>query len=148
MVVGVSSSDLGRTMAAALQMEGVERGWVVHGTIGLDEISPQGTTMVWEFDANDINEFTVCPSDFGLAEHTLDKVVGGNASANAQVMRKLLDGELHGPILDFVLMNTAALLLVGGKASNLREGVSLARESISSGAAKKQLEAFIDITRK
>lgn len=38
MVVGVFSKDLGSIMAKTLILMGVERGWVVCGDIGLDEV--------------------------------------------------------------------------------------------------------------
>jgi anthranilate phosphoribosyltransferase len=57
-------------------------------------------------------------------------------------MRELLDGSLHGPVLDFVLLNAAALLFVAGKADNLKSAVTLARQSISTGKAKAQFNAF------
>jgi anthranilate phosphoribosyltransferase len=38
MIVGVFSKDLGMLMAQSLQLLGVERGWVVSGAIGLDEV--------------------------------------------------------------------------------------------------------------
>nr|KAJ3420635.1 anthranilate phosphoribosyltransferase [Polyrhizophydium stewartii] len=144
MVVGVFSRDLGHAMAEALHLSGVKSGWVVHGCVGLDEISPEGNTLVWQFDeSGNITERTISPSaDFGLPEHPLRDVVGGDAVENASTMRQLLSGELSGPILDFVLLNAAALLHVSGLAADLPAGVALARQSIASGAAKKQLELF------
>lgn len=38
MVVGVFAKEIGRTMAEALHLSGVERAWVVHGALGLDEV--------------------------------------------------------------------------------------------------------------
>ncbi|KAJ8324706.1 anthranilate phosphoribosyltransferase [Batrachochytrium dendrobatidis] len=143
MVVGVFSKDIGRIMAEALHLSGVREGWVVHGLVGLDEISPEGSTLVWAFDSmGTITERTISPADFGLAEHPLRDVVGGEANENAATMSALLDNALTGPIVDFVLMNAAALLYVAGAASNLKEGVALARQSISSGTAKQQLHQF------
>jgi anthranilate phosphoribosyltransferase len=61
-------------------------------------------------------------------------------------MNQLLDGTLTGPVLDFVLLNSAALLHVAGKASSLHEGVALARKSIESGSARKAFNSFRDAT--
>lgn len=90
---------------------------------------------------------SISPSDFGLAEHPLKSVVGGDAQHNANIMRQLLKGELkEGPILDFVLLNAAALLFVAQKASSLKEAVQIARESIFSGKAHDALEAYVAAT--
>ncbi|KAH9272409.1 anthranilate phosphoribosyltransferase [Batrachochytrium salamandrivorans] len=147
MVVGVFSKDIGRIMAEALHLSGVKQGWVVHGLVGLDEISPEGSSLVWEFGpTGTITERTLSPADFGLPEHPLADVVGGDATENASTMTALLDNTLTGPILDFVLLNAAALLYVSGQAADLKEGVALARKSISSGEAKRQLMQFAKAT--
>ncbi|KAI8909051.1 glycosyl transferase family, a/b domain-containing protein [Gorgonomyces haynaldii] len=143
MVVGVFAKQVGAIMAQALYLSGVERAWVVHGALGLDEISPEGKTIVWDLTSDGtIQEKEISPSDFGLQEHPLESVRGGDANHNAQLMQQLLSSQLQGPILDFVLLNSAALLFVNGKANDLKEGVRLARESISSGKALQQLEIF------
>lgn len=89
----------------------------------------------------------VSPDDFGLSEHKLASVKGGDAAFNSGTMKSLLDGTLSGPVLDFVLINSAALLFVAGKAKSLKEGVTLARQSISSGNAKKELDNFAVASR-
>jgi anthranilate phosphoribosyltransferase len=149
MVVGVFSKDLGMIMAESLQLLGVESAWVVCGEKGLDEISPMGTTSVWEFtkDSKVITEKSVTPADFGLPENQLSTVKGGAGKENAAIMNSLLDGTLRGPILDFVLLNTAALLFVAEKADTLVKCVALARESISSGAAKREFLEFVTASK-
>lgn len=77
-----------------------------------------------------------------MKEHPLTAVKGGDSTHNSKVMHTLLNGDLTGPILDFVLLNTAALLYVAGKANTLIEAVALARLSINSGSAKKAFDIF------
>lgn len=75
MVVGVYSQQIGRIMAEALHLWGVERAWVVHGACGLDEISPEGLTYVWKLDSlGVIEEVCITPADFGLPSHSLSEV--------------------------------------------------------------------------
>lgn len=143
MVVGVYSPSVGPIMAQTLKLMGVGRAWVVHGAIGLDEISPEGVTSVWDLDGDNITQQTISPADFGLPSHALNEVRGGSAQDNAQIMLQLLDNDLDGPVLDFCLLNAAALLFVAGKANSLKDAVYLARESIESGSAKRELDHFI-----
>ena len=113
------------------------------------KIAPCGPTHVWDLaKTGEITRRTICPADFGLPEHPLASVAGGsNAADNAKIMRSLLNGELEGSsqqaVLDFVLLNTAALLFVDEKAATLPDAVELARTSISQGRAKAALDAFI-----
>ncbi|KAJ3083780.1 anthranilate phosphoribosyltransferase, partial [Physocladia obscura] len=147
MIVGVYDKEIGPIMAESLHLNGVKRAWIVHGELGLDEIAPSGDTLVWSLDneTGAISHFRVHPTrDFGLREHPLDHVRGGDAAYNSATMIKLLGGALseHDPVLDFVLMNAAALLFVAGVAVDLKDGVGKARESIYSGSAKKALDAY------
>lgn len=59
---------------------------------------------------------------------------------------EILSDKYKGPILDFVLLNASAALVVHGKAKNFKEGVEISRESITSGRAKKALENFKEAT--
>ena len=51
------------------------------------------------------------------------------------------------PVLDFVLMNVAALLVVVGAAPDYKAGVVLAREAIVSGSTERALAIFVEETR-
>ncbi|KAG9303141.1 hypothetical protein G9A89_005099 [Geosiphon pyriformis] len=142
LVVGVHSKNLGFLVAEALRLRGVIKAMVVHGAIGLDEISPEGETFVWELSNSKITEYKISPIDFGLPEYPIASVKGGSPEENSELLEKLLSNDYKGPILDFVLMNTAAGLVIAEHAKDFKEGVSLARESISSGRAKAILEEF------
>jgi anthranilate phosphoribosyltransferase len=115
---------------------------VVHGALGLDEISPEGLTYVWDMTHGAITEKMISPADFGLQSHPISSVRGGDAEDNSEIMKELLAGNVEGPVLDFVLMNSAALLFVAGKANSLTDAVYLARESILNGDAERALEVF------
>jgi len=86
------------------------------------------------------------PRDFGLPTHALSEVCGGDATENAQIMKRLLSNHLDGPIRDFVLLNAGALLHVAGKASGWKEGVELAKKAIADGTALHALESFAKLT--
>ncbi|EIE84512.1 anthranilate phosphoribosyltransferase [Rhizopus delemar RA 99-880] len=151
-VVGVHSPEIGELMANALKLTGIKEALVVCGSEKLDEISPSGETNYWKIhEGEDITAGTLHPTrDFGLNTHPLSEVKGGDCHENAQILKDLLDGKLqeNNPILDFVLLNAAALLVVSGISSDFKDGVQKARESIQSGNAKRVLEAFREETLK
>ncbi|TBU25104.1 glycosyl transferase family, a/b domain-containing protein [Dichomitus squalens] len=150
MVLGVAERELGPTFAHSLADGGVQRAFVVCGAEGLDEISCAGDTFVWELRPDgSVAERTVHPRDFGLEAHPLSEVAGASPEENAATFRALLQSgkdipEKLTPVLDFVLMNAAALLVVAGIAEDLKDGVAKARESITSGKAWNALEQFRD----
>ncbi|KAI0049463.1 anthranilate phosphoribosyltransferase TrpD [Auriscalpium vulgare] len=148
MVLGVADPALGRPFAESLAAGGVQRALVVCGAEGLDEISCAGETQAWELEEDgQITERMLHPAMFGLAVHPLKEVAGGTSAENAATFQTLLrsggsvPGEL-GAVLDFVLLNAAAVLVVAGVAGGYEEGVVLARESIASGRAWTALERF------
>lgn len=104
----------------------------------------------WRVNENgDITTGVLHPTtDFGLATHHLSEVKGGDCHENAKTLELLLDNQLPEghPILDFVLLNSAALLVIGGVASDFKDGVQKSRESIISGKAKSVLNAFREET--
>lgn len=144
-ILGVFSSDLIDLVAATLTELGVERGLVVHGFGGLDEISLAGETLVAEVRDSAVRRFVLTPGDFGLTPAPLEALQGGTPQENATIIRGLLAGET-GPCHDIVLMNSAAALVVTGLATDFREGTALARKSLASGAALAKLEQLKKFT--
>jgi len=128
-------------MAEVLGRLGAERAWVVHGA-GIDELTTVGASTVAEFKDGKVTSFEIVPEDAGLARATLDEIKGGEPAHNAALMRGVLAGE-RGPLRDIVLLNSAAALIVAGKAGDLRAGVALAAESLDRGAAQRVLERLV-----
>jgi anthranilate phosphoribosyltransferase len=117
----------------------------VHGGDGSDEISIAAPTAVAALENGDIREFTLHPEDAGLPVYAFEAIKGGTPSENAIAFRALLEGA-KGGFRDAVLLNAAAALMVADKATNLKEGVEMARVSIDSGAAKAKIEALRRLT--
>lgn len=113
---------------------------------------------------SELQSFQLHPRDFGLPTHPLSEVGGGKMPReNAAVLLSILRNELPAdhPILHFVLINVAALLVISGiceadgpeviqergpGGGRWKEGIRRARWCIESGAALKELETFIQIT--
>jgi anthranilate phosphoribosyltransferase len=154
MVLGVAERELGEPFVRSLASGGVQRAFVVCGAEGLDEISCAGSTHVWELKDGDVSQRTIHPeADFGLRCHPLSAVAGGGPDENAQTFKILLCSGKDipanlVPVLDFVLINASALLVVAGLASDFKDGVRIARESVESGNAWDALEQFREAGKK
>ena len=147
-LVGVFGAGYVRPMAEALGGLGAEKALVVHGRDGLDEITVTGPTLVAEVSAGEVSEYEISPEDLGLGRHEPDGLLGGDARTNARILRDVFSGEERGAARDVVLANAGAAIYVAGQAGALREGVRLAQESISTGAASKALDSFVRATRR
>jgi len=144
-VVGVYSAALVEKLAEALSMLGLRRALVVHGLDGLDEITITGPTRIAEVREGTVRTFEVTPEEFGMKRGTLDDIAGGDAAANAEIIREILSGRTS-PRRDVVLLNAAAALVAAGRVDHLVDGLPLASKSIDSGAAAEKLSALVQFT--
>ena len=145
-IVGVPRPELTQVMARALMLLGAKRAWVVHGAGGIDEISTTGYTKVSECRDGAVHTFFVHPGEFGLAKASPSDLRGGDAAANASIVRSVLDGRKGAP-RDIVLFNAGAALLVAGRVSSIREGIAQAVVAIDSGKAKDTLDRMVRSSR-
>jgi len=143
-VVGVFSEELGETYARVLGELGHERAFVVHGTDGLDEVTLSAPTIVWDVARGKVKRYLFDPRSAGFEYAPKEAVKGGDAAANAGILKGILSGD-PGPARQSVLLNAAFAMVAGGKAADLREGVAVAGRSIDSGAAREKLSAFLGI---
>ncbi len=140
-LLGVYDESLLQPLAQVLSGLGVKRGMVVFGQDKVDEISISAPTSVCEFDNGWYKTYTITPEEFGLKRAQKSDVAGGSAEENAKITLDILNGAA-GPKRDIVLLNAAAGLYIAKKADTLSDGVKLADELISSGAALKKCEEF------
>lgn len=139
-LTGVFAPDWTRPMAETLAALGHEAAWIVHG-MGLDELTTAGANHVTALRSGQISSFVVEPEDAGLPRAPVSAIQGGDAAFNAAALESMLRGA-PGAYRDTVLLNAAAALIVAGQTDDLREGVSLARNSIASGAAFAALQTL------
>ncbi|MGE0120709.1 MAG: anthranilate phosphoribosyltransferase [Dongiaceae bacterium] len=144
-LTGVFSRAWIGPMAEVLGKLGAERAWVVHGSDGIDELTTTGPSHVAEWKDGKVATFEVTPEEAGLPRATAADLKGGDPAANALAINALLDGHA-GAYRDVVLYNSAAALLIAGKAATLRAGVQLAAEAIDSGKARATLQKLVAIT--
>ena len=144
-VVGVYARELVMPLCHALAALGSARALVVHGSDGLDEITITGVTHAAFLSDGAVSSLEIDPEALGVPLAAGSTLAGGDAEENARILRSILDGE-GGARRDVVLLNAAAALWVAGAVPNLAEGVSRARKSIDSGAAKGKLAALVEAT--
>lgn len=141
-VVGVSDPTMAERMAHALRDHGAARAWVVYGGDGLDEITTTTTTNVVELCDGDIRAIGVDPTEFGMGRATLADLRGGDPATNANLARRVLDGD-DGHHRDIVVLNAAAGLVVAGLVDTMADGVEAARASIDEGRADAALARLV-----
>jgi len=144
-VMGVFDAELTEKLAHVLGKLGCKRAMVVHGLDGLDEISTLGETQISELSDGDVRTYTIAPEDFDIERASAEVIAGKELEENARMLIKVLRGE-QGPKRDIVLLNAAAAIVVGGKVSDLHEGLAIAVNTVDSGRAYDKVVQLIEAT--
>jgi anthranilate phosphoribosyltransferase len=147
LLLGVSQPDMAAKMAGVLGANGSRHAMVVYADDGLDELSVTSASTVLEVRGDgegeyDVHTWRLDPHDLGLEMATMEDLRGGDAAFNADVIRRVLDGE-RSPRRDIGVLNAAAALVVAGEAPDLATGLDMARASIDDGRAAAVLESLI-----
>jgi anthranilate phosphoribosyltransferase len=144
-VMGVADEQLMPIVVEALNLLGVRRAMIVHSN-GLDEISTMGPTKIMELKAGKLTRWTLNPNDYGTKMTTLETLTGGDAQHNAGIVINILNGKDKGPRKDIVVLNAAAAIIVAGLAGDFASAMSIAGQSIDTGAAMERLERLVKIS--
>lgn len=146
-VIGVFSPRLTETMTAVLKILDCAHALVVHGEGGFDEFSTMGVSKVSELRDGSVRNFSMHVSETGLPVGKRQELTGGDPTANAQMIRSILDG-VPGAARDLALLNAGAAIYVGGKANSIIDGVNVARETLDSGSAKRKLGEWVEASNR
>ncbi|HEV8111618.1 MAG TPA: anthranilate phosphoribosyltransferase [Planctomycetota bacterium] len=143
-LVGVPEARRVAEIATALTDLGHERGYVVHGAGGADELTLAGENLVAAVGDAPVHSFDA--QALGLSRAPVSRLRGGDAAANLRLLRLVLSGESNA-MLDAVVMNAAAALVVAGVAADACDGVRQADEAITSGRAKATMSRWVEAAR-
>ena len=146
-VLGVFAEHWLEPLATALGQLGSDRALVVHGSDGLDEISVCAPTRVAELSDGRVRSYTIDPRELGVDRYAPDELLGGDAEANAEILRRILRGEATAAQSAVALVNAAAVIWISGSAASLAEGLERARGAVADGAATRALEQLILVSR-
>jgi anthranilate phosphoribosyltransferase len=112
---------------------GMKRAAVVHGS-GLDEVAIHGETTVAEIKDGQITEYTLTPADFGVDEHPLEAIKGGDPDENRAIITNILTGKGTDAQLGAVAVNVALLMRLFGH-EDLKANTQQAIDAMNSGKA-------------
>jgi anthranilate phosphoribosyltransferase len=146
-LMGVYDENLVEPLANVLRLLGIEKGYVVHGKEGLDEVSITSETLVGEINGDDISIYTVKPEDYGLKRASLEEITGGDVECNLKIALDILEGKEKGAKVDFVALNAAFALSAVQIANSIEEGIEIAKNTIYNGKAYEVLEKLRKLSK-
>ncbi len=145
-LMGVFHPDLVGIQIRALQRLGAEHAVVVYGRDGMDEVSLGAATLVGEFKDGEIHEYEIHPEDFGLTMASNRALKVETPEQSKALVMGVLENE-PGPARDIVILNAGVALYAANVAPTMADGVTRAREAVSSGAALARMHRFVSRAR-
>ncbi len=140
-LLGVYDGELTEPIAKVLGRLGSKHALVVHGKDGLDEVTTTDKTQISELKGGKVRTYEISPRDFGIKKAKAGDLKGGEPAENAKIAMDILSGE-KGPKYDIVVLNAGCAIYAADKASDIKEGIQMAEESIESGMALEKLQAL------
>ncbi len=162
-VLGVFDPRRCHDLARALGRLGSERVFVVHGfrrgiaaapdaPPGIDDLSPEGESLVVEWRAGEVHEHVLRRADFGLEERPLAEIAGADPAANAGALRRLLGlegGPGQEPAYSEAVVQAGALALLVAGDEPLSRLPALGGEiagALEGGAAAEVLRRLVEVS--
>jgi anthranilate phosphoribosyltransferase len=142
--MGVFHADLVGIQVRALERLGTDHAVVVYGKDGMDEVSLGAATLVGELKDGKVTEYEIHPEDFGLTMASSRAFKVETPEQSRDMLLGVLDN-VASPAKEIVLLNAGVALYAANVASTMKEGITLARQAIESGAAKAKLEALVTV---
>jgi anthranilate phosphoribosyltransferase len=135
--VGVARPERVAITAEALDQLGTQRGAVVHGAGGADELTLCGAPRLAV--VGDLAPMGIKLEALGVDSAPIEALRGGSAADNARLLGATFAGE-GGPLSEAVALNAALTLLVAGRCEGLADGLAGAREALASGSVAALVE--------
>jgi anthranilate phosphoribosyltransferase len=139
-VVGVAERARMPLLAGALASLGASHALVVHGALGMDEISPIGLTHVAEVRDGSVTEWTIDPTDYDFAGYSPADLAGGSPAENARTIVAVLQGQGRPAARAAVVLNAAGALYVAPGSRSFSDCVAAAASALARGAGTAALE--------
>jgi len=145
-VLGVFQKDLAPVMAKVLNGLEAKHVYTVHNSCGIDEVAPVGINYITEVNNGSVESYALTNQDFGIPECSINDILAGNLEENLKIAINILKGNFKDAKYHTILMNSALALNSVNKANGIKEGIEIAKNSIESGNAFKNLEQFIEVS--
>ncbi len=139
-LLGVARPHLVQLMAETLAQSTVQRGAVVCGAGGYDEITPLGLNELMILDQGTLTPLTLDPKDYGVFPCEADELAVSSKEEAVHTLKALLSGNGSKAMQDMLLLNVGMCIhLLENKPLALC--MAKAREALSGGAGRKMLYA-------
>lgn len=145
-LVGVFSADWLPMYADVFKAVNAKHVLCVHSDDGLDELSIAGPSQVFELTNGEISQYQVSPSDFGLAEGSLDELVVESSAESLALIKAAFKGD-HETARNMLALNAGAAIYAADLASSIKLGIEMANDAMDSGLALQKMKDLANFSK-
>ena len=142
-LIGVSKASLLTQISNVMKKSNLKRFMVAYSQDGFDELTNTCDSNVIYFNQGQLSKLLIHPQEYDLALSEKDDLTISSKEECIRLTMETIYGYAPVKILDAIVLNAAAALLIGNLVDKLSEGIELARNNIKNGNARAILHELI-----
>ena len=142
-VIGISDPKFIELVANAMTNSNVKKIFLVHSLDGMDELSNTSRNIIMVLKSGKIERQEVDPKLLDMKLVKKEQIQIKSVEDSVKSTLQTIYGKSTSAKQDIVVLNTAVALIAGGKASDMNEGIKIAREIVKSEAPRTKLRDLI-----
>ena len=145
-ICGVSQLNYVEMFVKAMQAFGISNSMAVNAEVGLDEFSAIGPNHFASTDSDGSLQM-LNPQDHDMQYTDMTALDGGEPGENVEILHQILSAKSRDAAVDTVALNAAHVILLGKKADDISNALSLAHDAIFSGSAAALLSKAVEYSK-
>jgi anthranilate phosphoribosyltransferase len=142
-VIGISDPKFIELVSNAMINSNLKKIFLVHSLDGMDELSNTSRNIIVVLKSGKVERQKVDPKQFDMKIVNKDQIQIKSVEDSVKTTLQTIYGKSTSAKQDIVVLNAAVALIAGEKASDMNEGITIAREIVKSGAPITKLRELI-----
>jgi anthranilate phosphoribosyltransferase len=142
-VIGISDLKFIELVSSAMINSNLKKILLVHSLDGMDELSNTSNNILIILQSGSVERLEVDPKLLDLKVVKKEQIQIKSVEDSVKTTLETIYGKSTSAKQDIVILNTAVALIAGERASDLNEGIKIARELVKSEAPRNKLRELI-----
>jgi anthranilate phosphoribosyltransferase len=142
-VIGISDSKFMDLVSSAMIHSNLRKVFLVHSLDGMDELSNTSSNIMVVLQSGKVERQEVDPKLLDVKVAKKEQIQIKSVRDSIKTTLETIYGKSASAKQDIVILNTAVALMAGEKASDLNEGIKIARELVKSETPRTKLRELI-----
>ena len=144
-VIGISDPTFIELVSSAMINSNLKKILLIHSLDGMDELSNTSSNIMVILQSGKVERQEVDPKLLDLKVVKKEQIQIKSVEDSVKTTLETIYGKSTSAKQDIVILNTAVALIAGERASDLNEGIKIARELVKSEAPRTKLRELISL---